>query len=255
MEDSGRTVIGPDNVSINELRVPLIMAMNLSYTEIVNDKNREELTKLIRNGPNVYPGANAVIITKIDQNGREIERIRHLSRNTKTIILRNGYKVERHLRNGDIVLYNRQPSLHKMSMMGHIVKVVPDASLLTFGMNVCVTEPYNADFDGDEMNMHVPQSEPTITELRLIVNAALNVISPATSEITIKAKQDSLMGIYDETLPDTTIHWRDAMEHSKSEQLSVLISIFQRKQCYQADMSIRKLLINQSICLPEVSKS
>ena len=62
---------------------------------------------------------------------------------------------------GDYVLFNRQPSLHKMSMMAHRVKVMKGN---TFRLNVSVTPPYNADFDGDEMNMHVPQS----------INAVLN---------------------------------------------------------------------------------
>jgi DNA-directed RNA polymerase II subunit RPB1 len=64
-----------------------------------------------------------------------------------------GYKVERHIKDGDYVLFNRQPSLHKMSIMGHQVKILPYS---TFRMNLSVTSPYNADFDGDEMNMHVP---------------------------------------------------------------------------------------------------
>jgi DNA-directed RNA polymerase II subunit RPB1 len=211
VEQSGRTVIGPDIVSINELRVPLPMAMNLTYSEIVNDKNREYLTALVRNGPFVYPGANAVILIRVDQNGREIETVRYLARNTRPIILKNGYKVERHLIDGDIVLFNRQPSLHKMSMMGHRIRIIPTMSILTFGMSVSVTEPYNADFDGDEMNIHVPQSPQTRTEMFLIADASLNCISPATSEMTIRAKQDTLMGIYEQTMPRSTINYRDAM--------------------------------------------
>lgn len=61
--------------------------------------------------------------------------------------------MERHLNNDDWVVFNRQPSLHKMSLMGHRVKVLPGQ---TFRLNLAVTTPYNADFDGDEMNMHVP---------------------------------------------------------------------------------------------------
>jgi DNA-directed RNA polymerase II subunit RPB1 len=72
--------------------------------------------------------------------------------------LRHGYRVERHMINGDCVLFNRQPSLHKMSIMGHRVRIMPYS---TFRMNISVTPPYNADFDGDEMNMHLPQSLET----------------------------------------------------------------------------------------------
>ena len=82
--------------------------------------------------------------------------------NKKDIILENGNVVNRHLLNNDYVLFNRQPSLHKMSMMGHRVKVMKGN---TFRLNVSVTPPYNADFDGDEMNMHAPQSIASVTEL------------------------------------------------------------------------------------------
>lgn len=70
--------------------------------------------------------------------------------------------MERHIRDGDLVIFNRQPTLHKMSMMGHRVKVLPWS---TFRMNLSCTSPYNADFDGDEMNLHVPQSMETRAEV------------------------------------------------------------------------------------------
>jgi DNA-directed RNA polymerase II subunit RPB1 len=79
----------------------------------------------------------------------------------------NGYIVERHLQNDDYVLFNRQPSLHKMSIMGHRVKVLPYS---TFRLNLSVTSPYNADFDGDEMNMFVPQSLETKAEAKEIMH-------------------------------------------------------------------------------------
>ena len=89
--------------------------------------------------------------------------------------LEYGYKVERHLRDGDLVLFNRQPSLHKMSIMGHKVKVLPFS---TFRLNLSVTTPYNADFDGDEMNMHVPQSFETLAEIKEIMAVPKQIISP-----------------------------------------------------------------------------
>ena len=69
--------------------------------------------------------------------------------------------MERHLNDGDFVLFNRQPSLHKMSIMGHKIRIMPYS---TFRLNLSVTSPYNADFDGDEMNLHVPQTEEARTE-------------------------------------------------------------------------------------------
>ena len=77
--------------------------------------------------------------------------------------LNDGDIVHRHLLNGDPVLFNRQPTLHRMSMMCHIVKVMKKGQ--TFRMNVADTKPYNADFDGDEMNMHMPQDEESQAEL------------------------------------------------------------------------------------------
>ena len=95
--------------------------------------------------------------------------------NIDDIELKNGYIVHRHLMDGDYVLFNRQPSLHKMSMMGHRVKVMAGN---TFRFNVSVTPPYNADFDGDEMNMHVPQSIACVSELMNIASVNYQIISP-----------------------------------------------------------------------------
>lgn len=86
-----------------------------------------------------------------------------------------GYIVERHLQDGDYVLFNRQPSLHKMSIMGHRVKVLPYS---TFRMNLSVTTPYNADFDGDEMNMHVPQSLEAMAEIKEIMAVPKQILAP-----------------------------------------------------------------------------
>ena len=104
-----------------------------------------------------------------------------------------GDKVERHLQNGDLVLFNRQPSLHKMSMMAHRVRVMPHH---TFRLNVCVCASYNADFDGDEMNMHVPQSLQTHEELRQLAAVPLHVISPRHSQPIITIVQDVALGVF-----------------------------------------------------------
>jgi DNA-directed RNA polymerase II subunit RPB1 len=137
---SARSVITPDpNISIDELGVPFKIAMNLTVPEIVNRYNKEELQKLVKNGPDVYPGAKYYRDAK--DNYRTV-RIKNFVPE-----LKEGDIVDRHMRNGDYVLFNRQPSLHKMSMMAHRVRVMPYD---TFRLNVCVTPSFNADFDGDK---------------------------------------------------------------------------------------------------------
>jgi len=142
----GRTVITSDpTISINQVGVPVKIAMNLTFPDIVTPENIDFLSKLVRNGKNKYPGANSVI-TSI--NGHQ--RIISLMMAKEAVELKYGDIVERHLINDDIVLLNRQPSLHKQSMMGHRIKVIDDPSLNTFRLNVTIVKPYNADFDGDK---------------------------------------------------------------------------------------------------------
>jgi DNA-directed RNA polymerase II subunit RPB1 len=144
---SGRTVITSDpNIALNEVGLPLIIAKNLTYPEIVTKQNLQYLKKLVKNGRRAYPGANFVIKNVIDEEGNEAKHIYSLKYVQKMVPLKPGDIVERHLINGDIVLFNRQPSLHKLSMMGHICHIINDPALLTFRVNVSVTEPYNADW-------------------------------------------------------------------------------------------------------------
>ena len=144
---SARTVITSDpNIALNEVGVPLIIAKNLTFDEIVTEHNIEYLTQLVKNGKRVYPGANFVIKHVIDAEGNESGHIYHLKYVDKPISLKPGDIVKRQLIDGDIVIFNRQPSLHKLSMMGHKCHVIPDNNLLTFRVNVSVTDPYNADW-------------------------------------------------------------------------------------------------------------
>jgi DNA-directed RNA polymerase II subunit RPB1 len=134
---SARSVItGDPNLSIKQLGVPRKIAMNITKPITVNDLNRDFLMKLIQNGPDVYPGAK--ILER--RNGEHIS-LRYVDRGS--IRIENGDIVHRHMMDGDAVLFNRQPSLHRMSMMCHIVKVMERGD--TFRMNVAVTKPYNAD--------------------------------------------------------------------------------------------------------------
>jgi DNA-directed RNA polymerase II subunit RPB1 len=142
VEFSARSVITPDpNISVEELGVPMKVAMNLTFPERATAFNIDRLYALVQNGPDTYPGAKSV--QRAD--GRMIS-LKHV--NTKSIQLYEGDIVNRHLLDGDPVLFNRQPSLHRMSMMCHRVRVLPYS---TFRLNVSVTKPYNADFDGDRI--------------------------------------------------------------------------------------------------------
>lgn len=145
---SARTVITPDPIlKLDQLGVPELIAMNLTVPEHVTRENLQEMRQLVANGPTKWPGAKYII----RHDGKQIDLSG--ARNRSEAHLHPGYIVERQLRDGDYVIFNRQPSLHKMSLMGHRVKVLP---FQTFRLNLSVTAPYNADFDGDEMNMHVP---------------------------------------------------------------------------------------------------
>ena len=139
---SARSVItGDPNLSIRQLGVPKKIATNITKPVVVNDLNRDFLTKLVQNGPDVYPGAK--ILER--KNGEHIS-LRYVDR--ASMRLENGDTVHRHMMDGDAVLFNRQPSLHRMSMMCHIAKIMEKGD--TFRMNVGDTKPYNADFDGDK---------------------------------------------------------------------------------------------------------
>ena len=203
VEFSARSVITPDpNISIAELGVPEKIAMNLTRPERVTEFNRDKLYKYIQNGPNVFPGAKTI---RRGVDGRIIS-LRHV--NTKDVVLHYGDIVNRHLMDGDIVLFNRQPTLHRMSMMAHRVKVL---KYKTFRLNVSVTAPYNADFDGDEMNMHCPQSYEAATELEEIAAVPHQILRPRDGLPVIGIVQDTLVGSYRLTRPHVSFNRREFM--------------------------------------------
>jgi DNA-directed RNA polymerase II subunit RPB1 len=199
---SARSVITPDpNIDVDELGVPEEIAMNLSFPEVVTSYNRDRLMAAIKNGPDKYPGAKNVF--KKDE-GKAF-RLGFVNRD---LDIQEGDIVHRHLVDGDVVLFNRQPSLHKASMMCHRVRVLPYS---TFRLNVSATKPYNADFDGDEMNMHVPQSIASATELRIIATLLRQIVSPRTCQPIISVFQDTLTGAYRISQPNVTIPEHIAM--------------------------------------------
>ncbi len=208
---NARTVITSDpTISANQLGVPKKIAMNVTFPEYVTPYNYDKLTKLVKNGSDVYPGANYVYRASASNAGRPAKPI-YLKFRKEKIVLQYGDVVERHLHDGDIVLLNRQPTLHKQSMMGHRIKVIDDESLLTFRLSVAVTTPYNADFDGDEMNVFVPQSIQTKIELEEIADVKRQIITPSKSVTIYGIKQDGVLGAYNLTDDRTKINWRDAM--------------------------------------------
>ncbi|HLD80170.1 MAG TPA: DNA-directed RNA polymerase subunit A' [Candidatus Nanoarchaeia archaeon] len=186
---SARTVISPDPmIGLNEVGVPLSIAMQLTIPEKVTEWNKEYLRKLVENGPKKYPGANYII----KPNGRR----KTITDETKDEILEElseEYIVERHLIDGDVALFNRQPSLHRMSMMCHQVKVLPGN---TFRLNPAVCNPYNADFDGDEMNLHIPQNEEARAEARILMLVETQIISPRYGLSVVGCIHDAITGNY-----------------------------------------------------------
>lgn len=181
---SARTVITPDpNLRIDQVGVPRSIAQNLTFPEIVTPFNIDKMQELVRRGNTRYPGAKYII----RDNGDRIDLRFHPK--PSDLHLQCGYKVERHIHDGDLVIFNRQPTLHKMSMMGHRVKVLPWS---TFRMNLSCTSPYNADFDGDEMNLHVPQSMETRAEIENIHITPRQIITPQANK--------PVMGRFDKNL-------------------------------------------------------
>ena len=200
---SARSVItGDPNLSVRQLGVPQKIAKNLTKPVIVNDKNRGFLMKLIQNGPDIHPGAKIVE----RKNGESIS-LRYAD--VSSLRLENGDIVHRHMMDGDAVLFNRQPSLHRMSMMCHIVKIMKQGD--SFRFNVSCTKPYNADFDGDEMNMHLPQNVLAETELRHLAAIPYQMLSPAGPSPLIGIYQDSLLGSFRFTRPNIRFTPREAM--------------------------------------------
>ncbi|MEK6916982.1 MAG: DNA-directed RNA polymerase subunit A', partial [Nanoarchaeota archaeon] len=186
---SSRTVISPDSmIDLDEVGVPKVVAMKLSIPEKVTEWNKEYLKTYIKRGPSVYPGANYVI--------RPDGKKKKITEETKEQLIEEldfGFEVERHLIDGDIAIFNRQPSLHRMSMMSHRIKVIPG---LTFRLNPAVCAPYNADFDGDEMNLHIPQTEEARAEAEILMEVRTQLISPRYGLGIIACNHDSIGGNY-----------------------------------------------------------
>ncbi len=185
---SARTVLSPDPyININEVGIPYEIARVITVAETVNDMNIEYMKKLIQRGEE-YPGANYVI--------RPDGKRKKITPELKEEIINEiipGYKVERHLRDGDVVLFNRAPTLHKGGLMAHFVRVLPGR---TFRLHPAAVTPYNADFDGDETNIHSPQTEEARAEARILLDAKKNLISPKNNTNLMGCTSDAITGGY-----------------------------------------------------------
>ena len=174
------------------------MAKKLTIPEKVSSWNLEILKELVVRGPFEHPGANYVI----RPDGVKIRLDFASDRKTLADSLVSGYIVERHLMDGDVVLFNRQPSLHRMSVMAHFVRVLP---YRTFRLHPSVCPPYNADFDGDEMNLHVPQSEESRSEALMLMKVQDQILSPRYGGPIIGGIRDFITGAFMLTRDETTL--------------------------------------------------
>jgi DNA-directed RNA polymerase subunit A' len=215
---SARTVVSPDpNISINDVGVPIEAARELTVPVKVTPYNFEEVQELVSRGPRPKPAAGGKFRPGVNYvlraDGRRL-KVTDLNAEEVAKRLEPGFVVERHLMEGDIVLFNRQPSLHRMSMMAHEVKVMP---WKTFRVNLSVCPPYNADFDGDEMNMHVLQGEEARAEAKILMRVQEHILSPRFGGPIIGAIHDQITGAYVMTFREVLF--------TKSQVLQVLARI------------------------------
>jgi DNA-directed RNA polymerase subunit A' len=202
---SARTVISPDsNLRIFEVGVPVEVAKELTITMNVTPRNLEEVREFVKRGPENHPGANYIVRA----DGRRV-KITDINREELAGLVELGWKVDRQIKDGDVVLFNRQPSLHRMSIMAHEIKVLPNK---TFRLNPAVCPPYNADFDGDEMNLHVPQTEEARAEAKILMHVAENILSPRFGGPIIGGIHDHISGLFLLTSSKDKINKNDALE-------------------------------------------
>ncbi|KAK8809914.1 hypothetical protein WA158_000857 [Blastocystis sp. Blastoise] len=243
---SGRSVITADpTLDLDEVGVPRSIAMTLTWPERVTRDNIQKLSRLVRNGYDTHPGANYVI----REDGQRID-LRYCDSNDLT--LQEGWIVERHINDGDIVLFNRQPSLHRMSIMGHRVRVL---DFSTFRLNLSVTTPYNADFDGDEMNIHVPQTIQARAEVCELMMVHKNVISAQANKPVMGVVQDTLLGTQKFTKRDVFLErdmmfnllmWLDTFDGTIPVP-AVMYKKGTEKKCLWTGKQVYSLIIPESI--------
>ncbi|MBU2100749.1 DNA-directed RNA polymerase subunit A', partial [Candidatus Micrarchaeota archaeon] len=208
---AARSTITPDPfISINEIGVPKEIADDLTVPELVTDWNKKEIIKQIKDGEDVK--------YFVRQNGAR-KRVSEATKKEIIEELEAGCKIERKLKDGDIILFNRQPSLHRLSMMAHKARVMTGK---TFKMNPIICKPYNADFDGDEMNLHVPQTEEGKTEAKELMFAQNQIISSRYGAPVIILDEDGVSGTYVLTMDSTKLDKEEAMQYYYEMSLTEL---------------------------------
>ncbi|MEM1593211.1 MAG: DNA-directed RNA polymerase subunit A' [Archaeoglobaceae archaeon] len=208
---SARTVISPDPcISISEVGVPEEVAKELTVPIFVTPHNLEFAREFLLRKES--PKASYIIRP-------DGKRIRVIDTNREELAekLEPGWIVERELMDGDIVLFNRQPSLHRMSIMAHYVRVLP---YKTFRLNPAVCPPYNADFDGDEMNLHVPQSLEAQAEAKILMAVQEHILSPRFGGPIIGGIHDHITGLYLLTRGEKRFSKEEAMDFLRAVDLS-----------------------------------
>ncbi|XP_021350780.1 DNA-directed RNA polymerase I subunit RPA1-like [Mizuhopecten yessoensis] len=182
---AARSVISPDPcINTNEIGVPEVFAKKLTYAQPVTPWNIQELRQMVINGPNVHPGACFVMnedgfktmLSANDKTQREAVAKQLLTPGANPLAYRECKKVYRHLKNGDVMLLNRQPTLHRPSIQAHKARVLPGEKTLRLHYANC--KAYNADFDGDEMNAHFPQNELARAEAYTIASTDFQYLVP-----------------------------------------------------------------------------
>jgi DNA-directed RNA polymerase II subunit RPB1 len=241
---SARTVVtGYPSCSADEVGVPVRIAKILTFQEIVTENNREILQKLVDTGPNKHPGAN-IVFQEIKYG--KIQKYDAIDLKGRTVQLKIGDIVERHMQNGDPVLFNRQPTLQKQSLLCHRALIIDDETLMTYRLNLSATGPYNADFDGDEMNIFCPQTIQGRIELEEIADIKLQYISPAYSRSSMGITQDGLIGAFTLTHPEMLINYKDAINLMSSTHLNDF-SFFSNKKENYTGKELFSLIIPEEI--------
>ncbi|KAK9466231.1 hypothetical protein V1512DRAFT_276670 [Lipomyces arxii] len=195
---AARSVISPDpNIETTEIGIPPVFAVKLTYPEPVTAYNFQEMRKAVVNGPTVWPGA-----THIEKEDGTLVALHSMTTEQRTALANqlltpsyglsvSNKKVYRHIRNQDVVLMNRQPTLHKASIMGHKVRVLQGEK--TLRLHYANTNAYNADFDGDEMNLHFPQNETARAEAMMLANTDSQYLVPTSGKPLRGLVQDHIV--------------------------------------------------------------
>lgn len=259
---AARSVISPDpNLETNEIGVPPVFAVKLTYPEPVTPNNVAELRRAIVNGPDKWPGAIQVQNedgTMVSLVGMALEQRKAVANQLMTPS--NGAevinkKVYRHIKNKDVVIMNRQPTLHKASMMGHKVRVLPGEK--TLRLHYANTGAYNADFDGDEMNMHFPQNENAKAEALNLANTDSQYLTPTSGAPLRGLIQDHISAGVWLTNKDSfftrdeyqqliygCVRPEDGHTNGHSRILTVPPAIFKPKQLWTGKQVITTILLN-----------